>query len=86
MLTTADAGIRVGLVWLSTERLDYWAGIEGEAYEVVPVKGLGSEGRERAGGSACGGLGAGEMRRSSECERHEETEGRHGYRKRKREG
>ena len=55
----------------------------GETHEVVPVEGLGSEGGECARSGACGSLCACEVGRSGECERDKQSEGRHGYWKRK---
>ena len=63
----------------STER-------ERETYEVVPVEGFGSEGGERARSGVCRGLCAGDVGRNGKCERYEETDGRHGYKKGKNTG
>ena len=70
VLMAANAVIRVCLIWLSRKRLDVSAERERETYEVVPVEGLGSKGRECAGGSTCGSLCTSGVRRNDKCERY----------------
>ena len=63
--------IRIGLIWLSRKMLDAttWREREIETCEVVPIKGLGSEGCECTRSSTCGGLRAGDVRRDDKRER-----------------